>query len=313
MAQDDGRLFDGEGRDFDGTVEIIRQIFVAEEDGFAIIEARDQSGGEMVLTGSLAHLSPGERARVSGDWENHEKFGPQLRTAVALPLDPEDREGQVAFLGTLSHIGPVRAEALCEMYGAEVLETIAADPVGAFSALPRMSRKQAEAAADSWTESRAVRDLYVQLAPLGLAHLAHRIHSRFGERAMEVIRTDPYALTEVEGVGFKRADAIALEAGVPPESDRRAQAATLYLLSEAEKKGHTHLPLETLAGGLEPLLGRVPDQGVITAGPGLAVDGERLYRQVTLDRERWCAADLAERTGEAAWLDLEPEPPEGTD
>jgi exodeoxyribonuclease V alpha subunit len=313
VAQDDGRLFDGEGRDFDGTVEIIRQIFVAEEDGFAIIEARDQSGGEMVLTGSLAHLSPGERARVSGDWEHHEKFGPQLRAAVALPLDPEDREGQVAFLGTLSHIGPVRAEALCEMYGAEVLETIAADPVGAFSALPRMSLKQAEAAAGSWTESRAVRDLYVQLAPLGLAHLAHRIHSRFGDRAMEVIRTDPYALTEVEGVGFKRADAIALEAGVPPESDRRAQAATLYLLSEAEKKGHTHLPLEALAGGLEPLLGRVPDEGVIIAGPGLAVDGERLYRQVTLDRERWCATDLAERTGEPAWLDLEPEPPEGTD
>lgn len=130
---------------------------------------------------------------------------------------------------------------------------------------------------------------------------------------MEVIRTDPYALTEVEGVGFKRADAIALEAGVPPESDRRAQAATLYLLSEAEKKGHTHLPLDTLAGGLEPLLGRVPAQGVIIAGPGLAVDGERLYRQVTLDRERWCATDLAERTGEPAWLDLEPEPPEGTD
>ncbi|MFM9077441.1 MAG: hypothetical protein ACKORM_04335, partial [Solirubrobacterales bacterium] len=104
------RLFEGDDRGFEGTVEIVRQIFVADDDGFAILEARDDSGGEMVLTGSLGHLSPGEKAKVTGDWEHHEKFGPQLRADVALPLDPEDREGQIAVLGTLKHIGPVRAE-----------------------------------------------------------------------------------------------------------------------------------------------------------------------------------------------------------
>jgi len=306
-------LFDGDDRGFEGTVEIVRQIFVADDDGFAILEVRDDSGEEMVLTGSLAHLSPGEKAKVTGDWEHHEKFGPQLRAAVALPLDPEDREGQIAFLGTLKHIGPVRAEALCEIYGPEVLETIARDPVGAFSALPRMSRGNAEAAAESWVESRAVRDLYVQLAPLGLAHLAQRIHSRFGDRALAVIHEDPYSLTEVEGVGFRRADAIALESGVPPDSDRRAQAATLYLLVEGEKRGHTHLPMSEVASGLEGLLERVPSEEVILAGPGLASDGDRLYRESTLARERWCASDLIERAGEPAWLDLEPAPPEGTE
>ena len=313
MEREEVRLFDEDDGRFEGTVEIVRQIFASEDDGFAILEVRDASGGEMVITGSLVHLSPGESARVTGSWEHHERFGPQLKAEIALPLDPEDREGQIAFLGTLRHIGPVRAEALCNMYGPEVLETIAADPVGAFSALPRISRVQAEAAAESWIESRAVRDLYVQLAPLGLAHLAPKIHAKFGDSALTVIRDDPYALTEVEGVGFRRADAIALEAGVPADSERRAQAAAFYLLAEAEKRGHTHLPLAEVREGLGQLIGWTPEDEVITGGPGLSMEEDRLYRQVTLDRERWCADDLAARAAEPPWLDLEPDLPEGTD
>ena len=61
---------------------------------------------------------------------------------------------------------------------------------------------------------------------------------------MTILHEDPYRLTEVDGVGFARADKIALAADVPPESDRRAQAAAVYALGEAEAAGQ-HLP----AGG----------------------------------------------------------------
>ena len=58
----------------------------------------------------------------------------------------------------------------------------------------------------------------MQLAPHGLAHLAAPIHARYGERSMAILHEDPYRLTEVDGVGFARADKIALAADVPPES-----------------------------------------------------------------------------------------------
>ena len=162
----------------------------------------------------------------------------------ALPLDPADREGQIAYLTSLRHIGPARAERLVEAHGAGVLEAIAADPEGVFGALQGVTPEQAAAAADSWHASRAIRDLHIQLAPHGLAYLAAPIHARFGERAMAILQGDPYRLTEVEGVGFIRADRIALAADVPPESDRRAQAAAVYALSEAEQEGHTYLPVD---------------------------------------------------------------------
>ena len=128
-------LFTNEGR-FEGAVDVVREIFRAEDDGFAILEVRDDTGDEFIVTGTVAHLTPGERARLTGEWQHHDRYGPQLKVDTALPLDPEDRAGQVAYLSTLRHIGPVRAEALCDIYGVEVMEKISADPAGVFGSLP---------------------------------------------------------------------------------------------------------------------------------------------------------------------------------
>ncbi len=293
---------------FAGTVEVTRRIFVAEDDGYAVLEVRAEDGDEFVLAGTAAHLAIGERARVTGRWETHDRYGPQLKAESALPLDPEDREGQIAYLGTLRNIGPVRAETLVEIHGPEVLDRIAEDPRAVFGALPRMSASQAEAATESWYETRAVRDLHVELAPHGLSHLAPRIHARFKERSLAVLSGDPYSLTEVEGVGFKRADAIAIGAGVDPASDRRVHAATLYLLSEAEKRGHTHLPVESVGRELSRLLDFMPDRSVALGATGLVEEDGRLYREATLASEKWCAADLAARALEESCLGYEPDP-----
>ena len=302
-------LFTNEGR-FEGAVEVLRQIFTAEDDGYAVLEVRDANGDDFVLTGTVAHLSPGEKARVTGEWQQHNRYGPQLKADTALPLDPSDRKGQVAYLSTLRHIGPVRAEALCDIHGAEVMETIAADPSGVFGALPKLGRKQAEAATESWYATRAVRDLHVELAPHGLAHLAARIHKRFGDQAMKTLREDPYALIEIEGVGFIRADTIALAADVPPESDRRAQAAAYFLLGDAERRGHTHLPADEMAGGAAKLIGYRPELTVISDAPGVIEDEGRIYRRSTLDRELRVAGYLRERAESESAVDHEPEMPE---
>ena len=219
-------LFDADAASYTGTVEVIGVIYKAEDDGYAVLEVQETESGEgFALVGPVAHLEPGNRAEVSGEWQTHSRYGRQLRAQGALPLDPADRDGQIAYLSSLRHIGLKRAEKLCDEYGEGVLQAIAADPEGVFGSLRGVSADQSAAAAQSWFASRAIRDLHVQLAPHGLAHLAAPIHARYGERSMAILHEDPYRLTEVPGVGFARADKIALAADVPPESSRRAQAA----------------------------------------------------------------------------------------
>jgi exodeoxyribonuclease V alpha subunit len=300
-------LFDADAAAYSGTVEVLGVIFRAEDDGYAVLEVQDAESGEgFALVGPVAHLAEGERAEVSGDWQTHSRYGRQLRARGALPLDPADREGRIAYLTTLRHIGPARAEQLVSEHGEGVLGAIAADPEGVFRSLHGVSAKQATAAAGSWHASRAVRDLHVQLAPHGLAHLAGPIHARYGEEAMTVLREDPYRLTEVEGVGFARADKIALAADVPPESERRAQAAAVFALAEAEQQGHANLPLGELTARAAKLLGLAPDPEALAAARGLLLDEGRAYRESTHACELRVAKTLAARAAAPPHLDHEP-------
>jgi exodeoxyribonuclease V alpha subunit len=302
-------LFDADAASYTGTIEVLGVIFRAEDDGYAVLEVQDAEGGDgFALVGPVAHLGAGDRAEVSGEWQTHSRYGRQLRAQGALPLDPTDREGQVAYLATLRHIGKKRAERLVDQHGERVLQTIAADPQRTFQALKGVSVDQAAAATQSWHESRAVRELHVQLAPHGLAHLAAPIHARYGERSTQILHEDPYRLTEVEGVGFVRADKIALAADVPPESDKRAQAAALYSVREAENQGSSFLPAEELAARTAKLIGLVPDPATLAAARGL-VDDEgsgRIYREGTLESERAVAATLARRLAAPPHLDHDP-------
>jgi exodeoxyribonuclease V alpha subunit len=300
-------LFDADAPGHSATVEVHAVIFRAEDDGYAVLEVEDaESGEEFVLIGPVAHLGVGDRAEVSGDWQTHARYGRQLRAQGALPLDPADRAGRIAYLTTLRHIGPARAERLVDEHGEGVLGAIAADPEGVLGALRGISANQASAAAESWHASRAVRDLHVQLAPHGLAHLAAPIHARFGEHSMAILHEDPYRLTEVEGVGFARADKIALAAGMAPESDKRAQAAALFALGEAEQQGNSYLPMAELSGRAAKLLGLVPDPEVLSDARGVVLEGEHAYRAATHASELAVAATLSARAAAAPHLDHDP-------
>lgn len=306
-------LFDADAAAYTGTVEVLGVIFRAEDDGYAVLEVQEaDSGAGFALVGPVAHLEPGQRAEVSGDWQTHARYGRQLRARGALPLDPTDREGQIAYLTTLRHIGRARAKRLVDEHGEGVLAAIAADPQRVFASLRGVSADQAAAAAESWHASRAVRDLHVHLAPHGLAHLAAPIHARYGDRSLAVLHEDPYRLTEVEGVGFARADRIALAADVPPESARRAQAAALFALAEAEQQGNSYLPLPELARRTARLIGLAPDPEVLAEARGVRCVEERAYREPTLASEEAVAATLARRLAAGPHLDHDPgeEPPE---
>jgi exodeoxyribonuclease V alpha subunit len=300
-------LFDADAASYTGTVEVLGVIFRADDDGYAVLEVREAESGEgFALVGPVAHLGEGDRAEVSGEWQTHSRYGRQLRAQGALPLDPADREGQVAYLSSLRHIGQKRAERLVDQHGEGVLAAIAANPHAVFSSLRGVSGDQAAAATESWHASRAVRDLHVQLAPHGLAHLAAPIHARYAERSMTILHEDPYRLTEVPGVGFARADKIALAADVPPESSRRAQAAAAFALTEAEQQGNSFLPLEELVRRTARLTGLPPDPDVLVEGPGLAVEEERVYRELTLASEIAVAETLIARAAQPAHLDHDP-------
>ena len=255
-------MIDGEpGAAFTDEVVVRRLRFAAEDTGFAVVDA-DREGDDVVLVGTLAHLEERERVRIEGVWADDKRFGLQVKVRVAESVPPSGDEALIAYLRRVKHIGMGRAARLLERYGDDVLFAIDEDPARAFRAAG-LNPKRTNEAIRSWNALRSTRALHLLLAPHGLAWLVPRIATEYGDRAHEVVRSRPYELTSVFGVGFAIADTIARAAGVPRDSVGRTRAAVVHVLSEAERDGSTCLPVPELASSAAKLLGGPPPDAAL--------------------------------------------------
>ena len=291
--------------EFDAVLTVRRTRFASDETGWAVVDALDEDGGEVVLVGPLTHLEAGERAHVLGTQVIDSRYGPQVKVAEARPLPPADEETLTAYLKKVKYVGSRRAAKLIAQHGAEhVMEAIDRDPQATF-AQAGLNPSWASEAAASWDELRVTRQLHMLLAPFGLAYLVKRIHAKFGTTAHRTVVERPYSLTSVFGVGFLVADRIAQRAGdgsAGPSSER-TRAAILHLLGEAEKNGSTCLPQSAVIEQAQELLRGDPVTSVeideMVEDRELERSGEWIYRREMAELE----AELAERVLDLAGSD----------
>src|SRR4051812_42446220 len=241
------------GTAFTDEVVVRRLRFAAEDTGFAVVDA-DCEGDDVVLVGTLAHLEERERVRIEGTWADDKRFGMQVKVRVAESVPPSGEEALIAYLKRVKHIGIGRAARLLDRYGDDVLFAIDQDPARAFR-IAGLNPKRVNEAIRSWNALRSTRALHLLLAPHGLAWLVPRIAAEYGDNAHDVVRSRPYELTSVFGVGFAIADTIARASGVPRDSVGRTRAAVIHVLTEAERDGSTCLPVPDLAAAAAKLLG----------------------------------------------------------
>jgi exodeoxyribonuclease V alpha subunit len=103
-----------------------------------------------------------------------------------------------------------------------------------------------------------MRDVMIFLQASGIgAGTAARIYKKYGENAEALVRENPYRLCyDVWGIGFKKADAIALNLGIAKDSPLRAAAGISYVLrKESEEEGHIYCEEPELLLKAEAYLG----------------------------------------------------------
>jgi exodeoxyribonuclease V alpha subunit len=292
--------------DFDAEVTIRRTRFASETTGWAVVEAVDPDGEDVILVGPLIHLEQRERVHVTGTWVDDSRYGVQVKVSEAHPVAPADAAALRTLLVRVKHVGATRAATLIDHYGAsELLEAIDSDPRAAFSAAGLRGNRLSEAVG-SWDNLRVTRKLHLMLAPHGLAYLVTRIQIEYGSSAHRIVSKRPYELTSVFGVGFQIADRIARAAGVAPDSPARARAGVLHLLAEAERSGSTCMPIEQLLGALADLLGETGEQppgerfiDELVDADDLEREHDWVYRAATARLE----SELAERIQELLYTE----------
>ena len=84
---------------------------------------------------------------------------------------------------------------------------------------------------------------------------AVRIYKTYGDKAIELIRQNPYRLAQdIHGIGFVSADKIAMSLGIEQSSVIRSRAGISYALGKATDEGHCGLPTPMLLKSCQELL-----------------------------------------------------------
>jgi exodeoxyribonuclease V alpha subunit len=268
----------------EGTV--ARITYRSEETGYTVARiAPEDDERTVAVVGKMPPLTVGERVRMGGQWTEHAKFGAQIQVERVEFRRPEDCAAIARYLGAglAEGIGPRLAERIVERFGTDTLDVIDHHP-GKLTEVSGISVAKARALADGVRRHARLRNLTMLLERNGLgARYAARIHDRYGDSALTVVREEPYRLArDIWGIGFVRADALARSLGVKPESPARVAAGIEHVLGRSAEVGEVYLPADELvrktAGLLEVDIVPV-EEGVETAVKSGRVvrEEDRLY------------------------------------
>lgn len=239
-----------------GSVE--RVTFVNPDTGWTVARLRRSSRKDLVtIVGNMVAITPGESLRLDGEWVEDPRYGTQFRVDSYQSESPSTIEGIRRYLGSglIKGIGPKMAERLVDAFGDDTLQVIEENPNRLYN-LPGFGKSRVEAIKAAWIEQRAVRDVMIFLQSHGVGPaFATRIYRRYGDEAIETVRSNPYRLAvDIDGIGFLTADRIAGRLGLSGTAPERVEAGVVHVLQEGSGDGHVFLPASLLIEAAAELL-----------------------------------------------------------
>ena len=250
----------------EGTVEQI--IYSNEENGYTVC---DMSTEDDVVTvcGIMPMLNEGDTLCVYGKWVHNAKYGRQFSVEQYERVMPADTASILRYLSSraIKGIGPKTAVKIVEAFGEDSFDVIENHPEWLADSIKGISLKMAMAASESFKEQAGIRSAMMFFRDYFGAATTVRIYKKWGSASVDVAKKNPYRLcNEIDGIGFERADALAVGIGMQNDNFDRIMSGLYYVLQRnAAQNGHVCLPRQKLCESASELLGvdvEVCDKGI---------------------------------------------------
>lgn len=220
-----------------------RILFANAETRFCIGELRPDGNDELIpILGVLPGVQCGETLELEGEWTSHKTHGPQFKVHQFRSTLPATVYGLRKYLGSglVPGIGKVYANKIVDVFGLETLRIIEEES-SRLREVPGIGKKRAGEIKEAWDSQRAQREVMMFLQTYGVTvGQCLRLVKQYGNQAIEILRNEPYRVArEIDGIGFRTADKIAINLGFANDSPQRLQAGVLFALRELEDDGHT--------------------------------------------------------------------------
>ena len=232
-------------------------VFHNDGTGFTVAKVIVDSRPRTIV-GQISSIFEGQIIQAEGKIVQSERWGEQFSVESYSLSEPISEVGIVKYLssGLIPGIGPVTARNIVGRFGKETFDVIELNPQ-LLTEVSGVSPKKAAAIGDAFLQLKDMQDVVMFLQKYDITDkMAQKIYKIYGDRTKSVMQTNPYRLIEdVDRVGFKTADKMALSLGIEKDSEYRLRAGLVYVLkTTSERDGNTFLPVELVTKELTKLL-----------------------------------------------------------
>ena len=234
--------------------QIDRILFEGDEGFFiAVLKTGEKISG--VYYESSVENIKNSAITLQGEWHEHKKYG---RTFKFDSLKVNQNELFFFLNKIIKGFTKKLAAELIEKFGQEGLIDILDNDIERLLEFSGIKEKRLKKIQASWKQFRSMRELGEFLTPYDVSPaLLTTIATAMKDvdAPCTKIKENPYILTNINSIGFKRADELALKMGIDREDAGRISSAMDYvLLNYCEAQGNSCISKEILFSGLDELL-----------------------------------------------------------
>ena len=225
-----------------------RIIFFNEENHYTIAEFRPDAdraadpAAKVTIVGALPGVECGETLHLDGEWTRHAQHGAQFKVTAFKSELPASVYGIRKYLGSglVPGIGKVYANKIVDAFGTDTFRVLSEES-GRLRDVAGIGQKRAGSIKQAWEEKRTERELYIFLQTYGVTPAqCVKLVNHFGPGAKQVLLHEPYRVArEIDGIGFKTADRVAINLGFANDAPPRLDAGLIYALETLQEEGHT--------------------------------------------------------------------------
>ncbi len=258
--------------------EIYEIIYQNDDNGYTVCEV-EINKSLVTACGHMPFVAPGEQVRLTGKWVNHPDYGEQFSIESMERSLPKDVSSILSYLasGIISGIRESTAKKIISKFGADTLSVIANEPEK-LAEIKGISIAKAKKISESFIIRQDAAQTVMFLQEYGVTpNLALKVYKRFGQKSVDLIKDNPYILCDnIERIGFKTADRIAAEMGIPKNHSGRLESGVKYALMTAAMSGHTCIKYDELIEMCVNLLGCLREEANVATNT-LKENGEVIF------------------------------------
>lgn len=231
------------------------------EDNFRILSMQDNKGKVFSAKGEFGELADGTRLILRGRWGKPFRGKDTFECDFFERILPTTECGMKEYLasGIVQGCGPALAARIVGHFGEKTFEVLDNEP-DRLTEVNGIGEKKKERIKEGWVKQKAAQSVGQYLYQIGVPiRYTGRVIRELGENAADIIKENPYRLCDVEGIGFRTADGVALRNGIEKESPFRLSYGVSYCIDESCAYSHTYIPFSDLVSESCRLLGAGKD------------------------------------------------------